>query len=117
MVDGVSITEAVEEKLVLAVQATLSKRAEKIEDYGFFIFHQGNGQLIQRILAQLGAHAEQTHINFGSYGNSSSASVAVALSEAAKLGKIKVGQKVLLVAMGAGYHLGLAGLEWKAKTT
>ncbi len=113
MVDGVSITEAVEMKLLEAVKAALTERSESVSDYSFFVFHQGNGQLIQRILSQLGAAAEQTHINFGDYGNSSSASVAVALSEAAQLKKIKKGQKVLLVAMGAGYHLGLAGLEWK----
>jgi 3-oxoacyl-[acyl-carrier-protein] synthase-3 len=117
MVDGVGITEAVEAKLVSAVQLSLQSRQESIEDYAFILFHQGNGQLIERVLAQLGLQKEQTHINFGQYGNSSSASVAVALSEAASLGKIKPGQKVLLVAMGAGYHLGVAGLTWVANPT
>lgn len=112
MVDGVAITETVEGQLVDAVKNTLKETDETIADYNFFVFHQGNGQLILNILDQLGASADQTHITFGSYGNSSSASVAVTLSEAAQLGKIKSGQKILLVAMGAGYHLGLAGLRW-----
>ncbi|MBK7963626.1 MAG: ketoacyl-ACP synthase III [Bdellovibrionales bacterium] len=112
MVDGVSITQAVEEKLVSAVKNCLAQRGESISDYGYFVFHQGNGQLIARIMDQIGASAGQTHTNFSQYGNSSSASVAVALSEASELGLIKSNQKVLLVAMGAGYHLGLAGLRW-----
>jgi 3-oxoacyl-[acyl-carrier-protein] synthase-3 len=112
MIDGVSITEAVETKLVDSVRRCLGERGESIEDYRFFAFHQGNGQLIKHVLGQLGASEDQTWINFDVYGNSSSASVAVVLSEAAEKGLIKSGDKVLMVAMGAGYHLGVAALRW-----
>lgn len=112
MVDGVSITEAVEGQLVQAVNSCLKQQNEAIQDYHFFCFHQGNGQLIEKVLGQIGASPSQTHINFGEYGNSSSASVGVVLSEAIEKKLIQPGQKVLLVSMGAGYHLGLASLTY-----
>jgi len=112
MVDGVTISETIEKNLVMKVEQCLSAAQEKISDYSFFVFHQGNGQIIQRILQQLGADESRTHITFNHLGNSSSASLGVTLSEAASLGKMKSKDKVLLVAMGAGYHLGIASITW-----
>lgn len=110
MVDGVAITNVIEERLVDSVKNCLALRNETINDYALFAFHQGNGQLIRNVLSQLGANETQTHINFGEYGNSSSASVGVVLSEMFEKNQIQIGQKILLVAMGAGYHLGVASL-------
>jgi 3-oxoacyl-[acyl-carrier-protein] synthase III len=112
MVDGGQISHTIETKLVDEIKGALKNLNEEVSDYSFFVFHQGNAQLIKEVLSQLNLSEDQTHINFTNYGNSSSASVAVALSEASELKKIKKGQKVLMVAMGAGYHVGLAGLEW-----
>ncbi len=112
MVDGALITNTIEAKLVSEINKILKLRNEDIGSYDFFVFHQGNGKLIINILEQLNLPPNQTHINFDKYGNSSSASLPVALSEAHQLKLIKSNQKVLLVAMGAGHHLGLAGLHW-----
>ena len=113
MLDGSNISHSVETKLVSIITSSLKTLNEDITSYDFFIFHQGNAQLIREVLKQLSLREEQTHINFDVYGNSSSASAAVALSEAHELNKIKKGQKVLMVAMGAGNHLGIAGLKWQ----
>ena len=113
MVDGGNISHSVETKMLDIIGSSLKKLDEDISNYDFFIFHQGNGKLIKEILKKLNLKEDQTHINFPIYGNSSSASVAVALSEAHELKKIKKGQKVLMVAMGAGNHLGIAGLKWQ----
>ncbi len=112
MVDGGNITQSVETKLVSTIKESLEVLKEDVSSYDFFIFHQGNAQLIREVLKQLNLDENRTHINFDTYGNSSSASAAVALSEAHALGKIKKGQKVLMIAMGAGNHLGIAGLKW-----
>jgi 3-oxoacyl-[acyl-carrier-protein] synthase-3 len=112
MVDGVAIEETIYEFLLQKVKDSLSLRKEKIEDYSFVVFHQGNATLIQNLMQQMGLPLDRTHINFDVYGNSSSASVGVALAEAVALKKIKSGSKVLAVAMGAGYNLGMMGLTW-----
>jgi 3-oxoacyl-[acyl-carrier-protein] synthase-3 len=112
MVDGVAIEETIYEFLLEKVKDSLSIRNEKIEDYSFVVFHQGNATLIQNLMQQMGLPLERTHINFDVYGNSSSASVGVALAEAIALKKIKAGSRVLAVAMGAGYNLGMMGLTW-----
>jgi 3-oxoacyl-[acyl-carrier-protein] synthase-3 len=112
MVDGVAIEETIYKSLTDKVNENLKIHKESISDYDFVVFHQGNGTLLKNLAMQMGFREDQTHINFNIYGNSSSASLGVALSEAIELGKIKPGNKVLMVAMGAGYQLGVAALRW-----
>ncbi len=112
MVDGGSIEDVIYSTLVERIKTCLQQRNERIDDYNFIVFHQGNATMLKKLCAEIGFSEEQTHINFNTYGNSSSASLGVALSEAVHLKKIKSGSRVLLVAMGAGYHLGIAGLSW-----
>ena len=112
MIDGGAIEDTIYTQLIERVQYNLKLRQENFKDYDFIVFHQGNSTLLKNVCAQIGFNENQTHINFNTYGNSSSASLGVALSEAIELKKIKPGSKILLVAMGAGYHLGIAGLSW-----
>jgi 3-oxoacyl-[acyl-carrier-protein] synthase-3 len=112
MIDGVSIEETIYSELIDRISGNLRLRNETFSDYDFIVFHQGNSTMLKKICARIGFAEEQTHINFNIYGNSSSASPGVALSEAIQLGKIKAHNRVLVVAMGAGYHLGIAALKW-----
>ena len=63
---------------------------------------------------QLSIPEEKTYINIEKYGNTSAASVPMALAEAIAAGRIKQGDKVLMVAFGAGYTAGAAVVEWTA---
>lgn len=112
MNDGVGIFEKTTESLVEIINRLLSEKSEKLSDYDFFIFHQGNGAIIRKILENLGLSEEQTHINFDKFGNTSSASMGIALAEAIELGKIKTGDRVMMLAMGAGYHIGVSSMTW-----
>ncbi len=74
--------------------------------------HQANRRIIDAVGERLGARPEQLFINVDRYGNTSAASVAIALDEAVDSGRIQRGDLVLLVVFGGGLTWGAAVIEW-----
>jgi 3-oxoacyl-[acyl-carrier-protein] synthase-3 len=74
--------------------------------------HQANRRIIEVVGERLGATPEQIFVNLDKYGNTSAASVAIALDEAVSSGKILRGDLILLVVFGAGLTWGAAVIEW-----
>ena len=74
--------------------------------------HQANRRIIDAVGERLGAKPEQLFVNLDKYGNTSAASVAIALDEAVNSGKISRGDLILLVVFGAGLTWGAAVIEW-----
>ena len=74
--------------------------------------HQANRRIIDAVGERLGATPEQVFINLDKYGNTSAASVAIALDEAVESGRIQRGDLVLLVVFGAGLTWAAAVIEW-----
>ena len=102
-----------------AVQAMLSAAQEAlrrceldISQIKCVIAHQANRRIIDAVGDRLGATPEQIFINLDKYGNTSAASVAIALDEAVSSGRIQRGDLVLLVVFGAGLTWGAAVIEW-----
>jgi len=79
-----------------------------------FIPHQANIRIIESVAKGLGLPMEKMFVNVDRYGNTSAASVPIALAEAVDSGRIKIGDKVVLVAFGAGLTSGAIALEWTA---
>ncbi|HMP81124.1 MAG TPA: beta-ketoacyl-ACP synthase III [Verrucomicrobiota bacterium] len=74
--------------------------------------HQANRRIIDAVGDRLGATPEQMFVNLDRFGNTSAASVAIALDEAVSSGKIQRGDLILLVVFGAGLTWGAAVIEW-----
>ena len=74
--------------------------------------HQANRRIINAVGERLGATEDQLFVNLHKYGNTSAASVAIALDEAVTSGKIQRGDLVLIVGFGAGLTWGAAIIEW-----
>jgi len=74
--------------------------------------HQANRRIIDAVVERLGARPEQLFVNLHRYGNTSAASVAIALDEAVASGRIHRGDLILLVVFGAGLTWGAAVIEW-----
>src|SRR2546430_461112 len=74
--------------------------------------HQANRRIIDALGERLGATPEQLFINVHKYGNTSAASVAIALDEAATTGRLQRGDLILLIVFGAGLTWGAAVIEW-----
>ena len=74
--------------------------------------HQANRRIIDAVGERLGATPEQLFVNLEKYGNTSAASVAIALDEAVESGRVQRGDLILLVVFGAGLTWGAAVIEW-----
>ncbi|MEX2580458.1 MAG: beta-ketoacyl-ACP synthase III [Verrucomicrobiales bacterium] len=82
------------------------------KDIKLLIPHQANLRIIDAIRERLDFAKEDVFINVDKYGNTSAAAVAIALDEAHRQGRIERGDKVLLVAFGAGLTWASAVIEW-----
>lgn len=74
--------------------------------------HQANRRIIDAVGERLGVRQDQVFVNLDRYGNTSAASVAIALDEAVEQGIIQRGDLVLLLVFGAGLTWGAAVIEW-----
>ncbi len=99
-----SMADAAEEALV---EAGLS-----LDDITIMIPHQANLRIIEGVAKRLRFPMEKVFVNIQRYGNTSAASVPIAIAEAAASGRLRRGDKVLLVAFGGGFTWGAAVLEW-----
>jgi 3-oxoacyl-[acyl-carrier-protein] synthase-3 len=85
-----------------------------MDDIDQFVFHQANLRIIEHVGRELGMPMDKTYLNIEKYGNTSAASVPMALVEAVAAGRIKPGDQILMVAFGAGYTAAAAVVEWTA---
>lgn len=74
--------------------------------------HQANRRIIDAVVDRLGGKPEQLFVNLHKYGNTSAASVAIALDEAVASGRIQRGDLILMVVFGGGLTWGAAVIEW-----
>ncbi len=95
-----------------AALTVLEKAGLKFSDIDLIIPHQANSRIIMAVAKRLGLSGDQIFLNIEKYGNMSSASTVTALVEAAKEGRIKKGDIVLLDSFGAGLVWGAAVIKW-----
>jgi 3-oxoacyl-[acyl-carrier-protein] synthase-3 len=74
--------------------------------------HQANRRLIEAFANRLGAKPDQLFLNLESCGNTSAASIPIALAEAVQAGRIQSGARVLLAGFGSGLTWGASVIEW-----
>jgi 3-oxoacyl-[acyl-carrier-protein] synthase III len=98
--------------MVTAAEEALRRCEIDISRIKCIIPHQANRRIIDAVGDRLGAKPEQLFVNLHKFGNTSAASVAIALDEAVSSGLVKAGDLVLLVVFGAGLTWGAAVIEW-----
>jgi 3-oxoacyl-[acyl-carrier-protein] synthase-3 len=87
------------------------------DEIDLFIPHQANVRIIESVAKGLGLPMEKMFVNVDRYGNTSAGSIPIALAEAVDSGRIKIGDKIVLVAFGAGLTSGGIAMEWTADPT
>lgn len=95
-----------------AAEEALKRCEIDISRIKLIIPHQANRRIIDAVGDRLGAKEEQLFVNLHKYGNTSAASVAIALDEAVHSGRVQQGDLILMVAFGAGLTWGAAVIEW-----
>lgn len=94
------------------VDSTLKKAGINSSQLGLLVPHQANIRIIQAMAKRLELPMEKVMVNIDRYGNTSAASIPIALDEASEMGKIKKGDYVMLAAFGAGLTWGAALIKW-----
>lgn len=93
--------------LPILIKSFLEAQKFAVGEVDFFIFHQANKMLIEYILKKMKVPLDKTFINVDAIGNTGSASIGIALSEAFAQSKIKKGDNLLIAGVGAGFNFGV----------
>ena len=101
-------------KMIDATEVALRKAELTHDDLDFLIPHQANKRIIDAAAKYLNMPDEKVLINIHEYGNTSAASIPIALSEAVNAGKIKDGDVIVFVGFGGGLSWGAVTWKWAA---
>lgn len=95
-----------------AVERVVSRVGLSVHDVDMVVPHQANTRIIDSAVERLGLDREKIFVNLHKYGNTSAASIPLALDEAVAEGKIKKGDTVVTVGFGAGLTWGAGVMKW-----
>src|SRR3989449_1138973 len=95
-----------------AAEEALREAGVTLDDIALMIPHQANVRIIEGVAKRLHFPMERVFVNIQRYGNTSAASIPIAIAEAEAQGRLRRGDKVLLVAFGGGFTWGASVLEW-----
>ena len=99
-------------KMVESTGSVLSKANLDKADIAFLIPHQANKRIIDATARYLGLRDDKVVINIAEYGNTSAASIPMALSETVRAGRVKPGDLIVFVAFGGGLSWGAVAWRW-----
>jgi 3-oxoacyl-[acyl-carrier-protein] synthase-3 len=95
-----------------ATTQVLGKVGLDANDVDLFIPHQANTRIIEAAVRRLKIPWERVFVNIDRYGNTSSASIPIALCEAVDAGRLRPGDRVVMVGFGAGLTWGAGAIQW-----
>jgi 3-oxoacyl-[acyl-carrier-protein] synthase-3 len=112
VMDGPAVFKRAMAKLHEVILEALHANHLTTNDIQLLIPHQANLRIAQMVQQKLALRDDQVHNNIQKYGNTTAASIPIALCEAYELGKIKEGDLVCLAAFGSGFTWGSVLLNW-----
>jgi 3-oxoacyl-[acyl-carrier-protein] synthase-3 len=98
--------------MATAARAALDANGLRPEDVSWVFAHQANLRIIEGVAERVGIPLERFFLNIERYGNTSSASLPIALDEASEAGKLRAGDMLLLTALGGGLSWASACVRW-----
>lgn len=109
---GPSLFRVAVRRLETAVTETLKEHGVTVSDVDWFIFHQANGRLLEKVAEGLGIPPNKTFSVIERFGNTSSSALPLTLDTAVRAGKVKPGDLVLLGTIGGGLTWATALIRW-----
>jgi 3-oxoacyl-[acyl-carrier-protein] synthase-3 len=110
--DGRAVFKFAVRKTEEIARRILNRNGLDPSDLDLFISHQANRRIIESALEKLGLPADKTLINIDKFGNTTAATIPLALNDAVCSGRLKKGNLVLLASVGAGFTVGAVLLRW-----
>jgi 3-oxoacyl-[acyl-carrier-protein] synthase-3 len=111
-IEGRKVFKFAVTKMCDVVTSLLARNGMTVRDLDLLVPHQANLRIIEAAAARLGLDMDRVVVNIDRFGNTSSASVPMALDEAARAGRLKRGQLACLVAFGGGVSWGASLVRW-----
>ncbi|MFQ5499338.1 MAG: beta-ketoacyl-ACP synthase III [Candidatus Zixiibacteriota bacterium] len=112
MMSGSDVFKIAVKQMGMAATKVIEDAGLQIDDISLVIPHQANIRIIEALVKRLKISMDKVFLNIEKYGNTSSASVPLALDQANRQGLIKKGDHVLIVAFGGGLIWGAALMKW-----
>jgi 3-oxoacyl-[acyl-carrier-protein] synthase-3 len=109
---GQAVFKFAVQQMAGSVQAALAKAGLKPTDVDFVVPHQANKRIVDATMKMLQLPLEKCISNIDEYGNTSAASIPLALADAVRAGEVKKGNVVVFVAFGAGLSWGAVVWRW-----
>jgi 3-oxoacyl-[acyl-carrier-protein] synthase-3 len=110
--DGQSVFKFAVRKTEEVSRRILERNGLTADDIDLFVSHQANRRIIQSAADRLGLKEERVVINIERFGNTTAATIPLALNDAVCAGRLKKGHLVLLASVGAGFTVGSVLLRW-----
>jgi len=110
--DGQTVFKFAVRKTEEISRRILEKHGVSPEDVALFVSHQANLRIIMSAANRLGFPESKVMLNIQDYGNTTAATIPLALEDAIKQGRLKKGDLVLLASVGAGFTVGSVLLRW-----
>lgn len=117
MFDGREIFRRAVRGMSRSGKSVLEQTGYSIDDIDLMIPHQANQRIIDAAGHKLGIDPKRVFVNVDKYGNTSAASIPIALSEAMEQGRVQPGNLLLFTAFGAGLSRGAGVLRWSSRVT
>ena len=110
--DGRSVFKWAVRALTDTIDLMLEKSGMSVRDVDLYLFHQANIRIINYAMEQLGIPQEKVWNNLQKYGNTSAASIPLAMDEAFRAGRINRGDTILMSGFGGGLTWGTSLFRW-----
>jgi 3-oxoacyl-[acyl-carrier-protein] synthase-3 len=110
--DGQAVFKFAVRKTEEVARRLLERNGLTANDIDLFVSHQANRRIIQSATERLGLPPDKVIINIDRFGNTTAATIPLALNDALCAGRLKKGQLVLLASVGAGFTVGAVLLRW-----
>ena len=100
-------------RMAASSQAVLDATGETVDAVDLLVGHQANQRILEAVVQRLGLPEGRSHVTVDRHGNTSAASIPLALDDARSVGRLEPGTRVLLTAFGGGLTWGSCLLTWR----
>jgi 3-oxoacyl-[acyl-carrier-protein] synthase III len=102
-------------RMAQATRQALALAELELDDVDLFVYHPANARILRAVREQFDLPPERVVDCIGGHGNTSAATLPLALAHAQEAGRLRLGDRVLLGAFGAGFTWGACIIEWGAR--
>jgi 3-oxoacyl-[acyl-carrier-protein] synthase-3 len=110
--NGREVYKRAVEEMSRSVQDILAAGGHSIGDVDLLVAHQANARILEAVAARLGIERDRVALNIVHRGNTSAASIPLAIHDAMAEGRLSPGDRVVLTAFGAGFVWGAGLMTW-----